>query len=206
MLLSDLQILERLVRDDPECIFVSPLIDPVLQLGPSSLDVRIGSEIKTPRVIGSTCIDLTASGEEIERQISQYFETRRVSPEEAFVLHPGEFALASTLEFIRLPRDIAARLEGRSSYGRLGIEVHSTAGFVDPGYDGNLTFELKNSGKLPVKLRPGLRVAQLCFFTVNDVQVPYNLRPQSKYGGLQGVGLSRIHLDMEVARARSVGQ
>lgn len=200
MLLSDLNILNRLVADDEQCIFISPLTDPIAQLGSSSLDVRLGTEFKVPMVIDTTCIDLTAPAEDIKRQITEYFRSERVHVGEPFVLHPGEFVLATTMEFIRLPRDIAARLEGRSSLGRLGIEVHSTAGFVDPGFEGSLTFELKNAGKLPVRLRPGLRVAQLCFFVVHDVQVPYNVRNQSKYGGMLDAELSRIHLDRELRR------
>lgn len=198
MLLSDIQILERLVAEDPECIFVSPLVNPLDQLGPSSLDVHLGATLQVPAVFDTSCIDLTLTKGEVKRQVDHYFRTEQVVVENGFVLHPGEFALGATLEFIRLPKDIAARLEGRSSFGRLGVEVHSTAGFVDPGFEGPLTFELKNSGRLPVKLTPGLRVAQLCFFAVSDVQVPYNLRKSSKYRDTLDAELSRIHLDREV--------
>ncbi len=203
LLLSDIQILERLVQDDERCIFVSPLIDPSAQIGPSSLDIRLAAVIRVPRPIAATCIDLTAKPEEIKRDIERYFQTQRVAPGDAFVLHPGQFALGSTLEFIRLPCDIAARLEGRSSLGRLGLEVHSTAGFVDPGFEGYLTFELNNVGNIPVRLYPGLRVAQLCFFTVMDVQVPYSKKLHSKYGGDLGPGLSRVYEDPELQHIRA---
>jgi len=110
------------------------------------------------------------------------------------VMHPGEFVLASTLEYFRLPRDLAGRLEGRSSLGRLGLQVHATAGFVDPGFHGNLTFELINSGSLPVRIAPGFRLGQMCFFPVQNVQVPY----EGKYAGSISAEASRIEEDSEI--------
>ena len=165
--------------------------------GPSSLDLRLGAELRIPTTTSVTHIDLTAGQNEIKSQIAKYFNARKVGADGTFVLHPGEFALASTLEFVRLPRQIAGRLEGRSSLGRLGIEIHSTAGFVDPGYSGNLTLELTNVGKVPIKLRPGRRVAQMCFFRVPHVQVPYNERLDKKYGSRLDVELSKIYEDRD---------
>jgi dCTP deaminase len=109
-LLSDLEILERLVAEDQTGIFVSPLIDPDTQVGPASLDLRVGTELFTTQITTSTHVDLMASREEVGRQTREYFRIQRVGPGEAFVLHPGEFALAATLEYVRLPRDVAARL------------------------------------------------------------------------------------------------
>jgi dCTP deaminase len=199
-LLSDLEILERLVAIDGKCIFVSPLIDPIAQLGPSSLDLHLGTELCTTKITGSTHVDLAQPKERLEREISQYIDRKRISPEEFFVLHPGEFALGGTLEFIRLPGDIAGRLEGRSSFGRLGLQVHATAGFVDPGFEGLLTFEFINAGRLPLKFGPGLRVGQICFFRVNEVQVDYMHKRFSKYGGKLGVEISRVQEDPEIFR------
>jgi dCTP deaminase len=189
--LSDFEILYRLVRDDPKCIFVSPLVDPVKQLGPSSLDVRLDAQIRIPTQTRIAGIDLTLSREDIDRQSRRYFVERRVDPLEGFSLHPGDFVLGSTLEYIRLPDDVAARLDGRSSIGRLGIKVHATAGFVHPGYEGTLTFELSNAGRVPVTLRPGDRIAQLTFVHVAGVQVPYS----GKYARMAGTGLSRFAED-----------
>lgn len=197
-LLSDLEILERLVAEEPYLVFVSPLIDPTTQLGPSSLDLRLGLDLVTTRVIASTHIDLTAGKQKLNEQKSRYMRKVRLRPNDDFVLHPGEFVLASTLEFIRLPMDIAGRLEGRSSLGRLGLQVHATAGFVDPGFEGSLTFELINSGKLPVKIFPGIRLGQLCLFKIKDVQVPYTKKSHSKYARL-GVELTHIENDPEIA-------
>jgi dCTP deaminase len=99
---------------------------------------------------------------------------------------------------MRLPRDIAGRLEGRSSLGRLGLQVHATAGFVDPGFEGILTFELINSGKLPVRVFPGMRLGQICFFRVPDVQALYQKKRLSKYAGGLGVVFTQIQNDPEI--------
>lgn len=197
-LLSDLEILERLIAPDPKCIFVSPLIDTATQLGPSSLDLRLGSDLRTTRTVASTHIDLTSDKANIDTAMRAYFERREIGPAGVFVLHPGEFALAATVEYIRLPRDIAGRLEGRSSMGRLGLQVHATAGFVDPGFEGTLTYELMNSGKLPVRFRPGIRLGQICFFRVRRVEVPYLKKLRSKYGRKLGVELARLGDEPEV--------
>ena len=198
-ILSDIQILQRLVADDDSCIFVSPLIKAEAQLGPSSLDLHLGSDLRSTTITDTTHIDLTEGKDAAQRQVSAYYVDRKdLGEDEGLVLHPGEFALASTVEFIRLPKDIARRLEGRSSFGRLGLQIHATAGFVDPGFEGSLTFELINAGNLPLKLKAGLRLAQLCFFPISEVQVPYMAKPGSKYGGKMGVQGSKIHEDPEI--------
>lgn len=201
-LLSDLEILERLVACDKHIIFVSPIIDPKEQLGPASLDLRLGTELSVVRNIDLPFIDLKeyASEEEAKKKIKQHYEQRVADPSGGFVLHPGEFALASTLEYIRLPLDIAARLEGRSSWGRLGLQVHATAGFVDPGFQGPLTFELINAGRVPLKLYAGLRLGQICFFKTTEVQVGYMNKTSCKYGDQTGAEPSRFYLDTEIKR------
>lgn len=193
-MLSDIQILERLVADDPLCIFVSPLINPLEQLGPASLDLRLGTELSVTRTLAKTHINLK-EGVAMDKH---YYDLRQGSTDSAYVLHPGEFALASTLEFIRLPSDIAGRLEGRSTYGRLGLQVHATAGFVDPGFEGTLTFELINSGKLPIELFPGVRLGQICFLKTESVQVSYMDKKTSKYGGKLGIEHAQLHLEVEI--------
>ena len=103
-----------------------------------------------------------------------------VAPDEAFVLHPGEFVLGSTFEQVTLPGDLAARLEGKSSLGRLGLLTHSTAGFIDPGFSGHVTLELSNVATLPIKLWPGMKIGQLCFFQLSSpAENPYG---SEKYG------------------------
>jgi dCTP deaminase len=119
-----------------------------------------------------------------------------VSPEEPFVLHPGEFVLGSTHERVSLPDDIAARLEGKSSLGRLGLLTHSTAGFIDPGFEGHITLELSNAATLPIKLWPGMKIGQLCFFRLTSPATrPYGAGATgSRYQGQRGPTASRSHV------------
>jgi dCTP deaminase len=116
-----------------------------------------------------------------------------VEPEEPFILHPGEFALGSTFEQVSLPDDIAARLEGKSSLGRLGLLTHSTAGFIDPGFTGHVTLELSNVATLPIKLWPGMKIGQLCFFRLSSpTENPYGSGPYAnRYQGQRGPTASR---------------
>ena len=121
--------------------------------------------------------------------------TRPVEPtgQEPFILHPGEFVLGSTYEVITLPDDIAARLEGKSSLGRLGLLTHSTAGFIDPGFSGHVTLELSNVATLPIKLWPGMKIGQLCFFRLSSpAEHPYGSEKYgSRYQGQRGPTQSR---------------
>ena len=112
------------------------------------------------------------------------------------MLHPGEFVLASTLECFTLPADLAGRLEGKSSLGRLGLLTHSTAGFIDPGFSGHVTLELSNMATLPIKLWPGSKVGQLCFFRLSSsAEEPYGTGDhQNRYQGQRGPTASRSHL------------
>jgi dCTP deaminase len=119
-----------------------------------------------------------------------------VDPTEAFILHPGEFVLGSTYEQVSLPDDVAARLEGKSSLGRLGLLTHSTAGFVDPGFTGHVTLELSNVATLPIKLWPGMKIGQLCFFRLTSAaEHPYGSNGAgSRYQGQRGPTASRSYL------------
>lgn len=119
-----------------------------------------------------------------------------VGPSEPFVLHPGEFVLGATFERITLPDDVAARLEGKSSLGRLGLLTHSTAGFIDPGFTGHVTLELSNTATMPIKLWPGMKVGQLCFFRLSSpAEHPYGQGASgSRYQGQRGPTESRSHL------------
>ncbi|MEN9740797.1 MAG: hypothetical protein RLZ72_1063, partial [Actinomycetota bacterium] len=116
-----------------------------------------------------------------------------VSNDEPFILHPGEFVLGSTFELVTLPNDVAARLEGKSSLGRLGLLTHSTAGFVDPGFSGHVTLELSNVATLPIKLWPGMKIGQLCFFRLtSESENPYGSEKYgSRYQGQRGPTASR---------------
>src|SRR5438270_3421974 len=130
--------------------------DPEL-IQPSSIDVRIDRYFRVFNNSQYTHIDPAQQQDDL---------TTLVEPkgDEPFVLHPGEFVLGSTLEVVTLPDDVASRLEGKSSLGRLGLLTHSTAGFIDPGFSGHVTLELGNVATLPIKLWPGMKIGQLAFF------------------------------------------
>lgn len=181
MLLSD-----RDIRSEIEAghIVVDPFDDTMIQ--PSSLDVRLDKDFRVFENHRYTCIDPS---------LEQPGLTRIVTPhqEQAFVLHPGEFVLAATYECIELPLDIAAKLEGKSSLGRLGLIIHSTAGFIDPGFGGHITLELSNMANLPIRLWTGMKIGQLCFFRMQTpAQAGYgSMEYGSRYQGQKGPTASR---------------
>jgi len=135
----------------------------------------------------------------IDPAVEQPDLTRLVEPDgdDAFILHPGEFVLASTYEVITLPDDIASRLEGKSSLGRLGLLTHSTAGFIDPGFSGHVTLELSNVATLPIKLWPGMKIGQLCLFRLSSpAEFPYGSQQYgSRYQNQRGPTPSRSYLN-----------
>jgi dCTP deaminase len=178
MVLSDQEIVAALSKGK---ITITPLIDAKRQIGGSSIDVRLGTEFKLIRRIKQTHFNLSLTKEEIEAQVREYTEVVHIEPLEAFILHPGEFALGCTLEYIVLSNDIVGRLEGRSTWGRAGLQVHSTAGLVDPGFEGILTFELHNMGKLPLPLYAGVRIAQISFHNCMPVAQGYVNKSEAKY-------------------------
>ena len=156
---------------------------------PSSVDVRIDRYFRLFDNHKYAVIDPAEDQPDLTRLVE-------VEPDEAFVLHPGEFVLASTYELVTLPDDVAARLEGKSSLGRLGLLTHSTAGFIDPGFSGHVTLELSNVATLPIKLWPGMKVGQLCFFRLSSAaESPYgSAKYGSRYLGQRGPTASRSHL------------
>jgi dCTP deaminase len=158
-------------------------------LQPSSVDVRIDHYFRLFDNHKYPVIDPAQEQPELTRLVE-------VEPDEAFILHPGEFVLASTYEVVTLPDDVAARLEGKSSLGRLGLLTHSTAGFIDPGFSGHVTLELSNVATLPIKLWPGMKIGQLCFFRLSSAsERPYGSSSAgSRYQGQRGPTASRSHL------------
>jgi dCTP deaminase len=157
---------------------------------PSSIDVRLDRLFRVFENHKYPHIDPAEDQPEL---------TREVAPEgeEPFILHPGEFVLGSTYEVVTLPDDVAARLEGKSSLGRLGLLTHSTAGFIDPGFSGHVTLELANVANLPIKLWPGMKIGQLCFFRLSSpAEHPYGSSTYgSRYQGQRGPTPSRSHLN-----------
>jgi len=183
MLLSDRDIRAEL---ETGRIGLEPLDLEMVQ--PSSVDVRLDRWFRLFDNHKYSVIDPSVEQSDITRLVE-------VDPEEAFILHPGEFVLGSTYELVTLPDDIAARLEGKSSLGRLGLMTHSTAGFIDPGFSGHVTLELANVATLPVKLWPGMKIGQLCFFrTSSPVENAYGSGPYgNRYQGQRGPTASRSH-------------
>jgi len=188
MLLSDRDIKAQI---EAGRIGLEPLDMGLLQ--PSSMDVRLDKFFRLFDNHKYPFIDPKEQQDELTRLVE-------VEPNEAFILHPGEFVLGSTFEFVKLPDDIAARLEGKSSLGRLGLLTHSTAGFVDPGFQGHVTLELSNTATLPIKLWPGMKIGQLCFFQLSSAsENPYGTSKYgSRYQGQRGPTASRSHLNFHV--------
>jgi len=188
MILSDGGIQKRLHDGDLE---IDPIEDPELQIQPASVDLRLGEEFVVYKLPHVACID-TADPDTTEG----YTETVTVDEDEGYILHPGEFVLGSTHERVRIPDDLVARVEGRSSIGRLAVVVHATAGFIDPGFEGRITLELSNLGRVGVKLYPGMRISQLVFHEMTSAaERPYGPERGSKYFGQQGPVTSRIGKD-----------
>ena len=153
---------------------------------PSSVDVRLDKYFRLFDNHKYPFIDPAEDQPDLTRLIE-------IERDEPFILHPGEFVLGSTFEVVTMPDDLAARLEGKSSLGRLGLLTHSTAGFIDPGFSGHVTLELSNVATLPIKLWPGMRVGQLCFFRLSSpTENPYgSAKYGSRYQGQRGPTASR---------------
>lgn len=185
MLLSDRDIRDEIERDR---IGLDPLDMAMLQ--PSSIDVRIDRYFRLFDNHKYPFIDPAEDQPDLTRLIE-------VEPNEPFILHPGEFVLGATYEQVTLPDDVAARLEGKSSLGRLGLLTHSTAGFIDPGFSGHVTLELSNVATLPIKLWPGMKIGQLCFFRLSSpAEKPYgSAEYTSRYLGQRGPTASRSFLN-----------
>jgi dCTP deaminase len=160
---------------------------------PSSIDVRLDRLFRVFNNHLYTHIDPAVRQDELTAEV-------RVDDGEAFVLHPGEFVLASTLEVITLGDQLAGRLEGKSSLGRLGLLTHSTAGFIDPGFSGHVTLELSNVANLPIKLWPGMKIGQLCIFRLSSpAEHPYGSAVYgSRYQGQRGPTPSRSYQNWQV--------
>lgn len=181
MLLSDRDILAEL---DTKRIQLDPFDPEMVQ--PSSVDVRVDRYFRVFEGHKYPHIDPAEEQPDL---------TRLIEPEadEPFILHPGQFALGATYELVTLPDDVAARLEGKSSLGRLGLLNHSTAGFIDPGFSGHVTLELSNVSTLPIKVWPGMKIGQLCFFRLSSpAEHPYgSAKCGSRYQGQRGPTPSR---------------
>ena len=185
MLLSDRDIAAEIKAGRVQ---VEPFDQKMIQ--PSSVDVRLDRFFRVFENHRYEVIDPSIEQPDLTREVA-------VSPDDFFILHPGEFVLASTYEVITLPEDIAGRLEGKSSLGRLGLLTHSTAGFIDPGFSGHITLELSNVANLPVKLYPGMKIGQLCLIKLTSAaEHPYGSAVYgSRYQGQRGPTPSKSWLN-----------
>ncbi|SFP79666.1 dCTP deaminase [Amycolatopsis arida] len=188
MLLSDRDLRNEL---DSGRLGVDPFSPKALQ--PSSIDIRLDRFFRVFDNTKYTHIDPSLQQDELTSLVE------KEGDEDPFVLHPGEFVLGSTYELVTLPDDLAGRLEGKSSLGRLGLLTHSTAGFIDPGFSGHITLELSNVANLPITLWPGMKIGQLCLFRLTSAaEHPYgSSHAGSRYQGQRGPTQSRAHLNFD---------
>lgn len=163
----------------------------------ATIDVRLGNSFRVFREHATPYIDLSGPREQMAAQLEQVMsEEIIIADGEAFFLHPGELALATTLESVKLPANIVGWLDGRSSLARLGLMVHVTAHRIDPGWEGKIVLEFFNAGKLPLALRPNMAIGALSFEVLSgDAQRPYNARKDAKYKNQQNAVSSRINQD-----------
>lgn len=202
MILSDRSIKDRLGNTRPQAvaaleasaregtIIIDPLDESAIQ--PSSIDMRLDSRFRVFRNTFYTHIDPRERQEDLTEMVM-------IGSGDSFILHPGEFVLGNTMEFVSIPNDLVGRLEGKSSLGRLGLIIHSTAGYIDPGFYGHLTLELGNVATLPIKLYAGMRIAQISFMQMTTpAENPYGTGLLgSKYKGQAEPTASRSHLNFE---------
>lgn len=185
MILSDTDIKKKI---ENEQIKIDPMPDLKVALGTVSVDLRLGHDLMVYRTTSRPFIDVR-DPESFKDLTDLVHKTR----EESFIVHPGEFILGATLESVELPHDLSGRLEGKSSLGRLGIVIHSTAGKVDPGWKGHLVLEITNIGTLPIMIYPEMRICQLLFEQLSSpTSKAYTERDSSKYKFQQGTSGSKI--------------
>ncbi len=192
MILSDRDIRAEIAAGR---IVIDPFTPEAVQ--PSSVDLHLDRRFRVFRNSRYPYIDVRTDQPELTELVE-------IAGDEPFILHPGEFVLGSTFERVELPNDLVARLEGKSSLGRLGLLIHSTAGYVDPGWEGNLTLELSNVATLPITLYDGMKIGQISFQRLTSpVEVGYgDVRIGSKYRGQRDPTASLYHRDFERGRIK----
>jgi len=201
MILSDKTIKEEIKAG--RIVIDSPDGDHEKNIHASSMDLRLGYHFKIYE--HSKLAILDPKNPDMNNNTTKLITLD--SENEPFIVQPGEFVLGVTLEKVKIPEDMVARVEGRSSLGRLGIIVHSTAGFIDAGFEGTITLEITNINRLPIALYPGMRVCQLAFEQMTTAaEVPYHAKPSAKYQGQVLPEESRILVDPEFRKHNPVQQ
>ncbi len=192
MILSDHSIKEGIAQGR---IVMTPYDETLVQ--PASIDIRLDGRFRVFRNYKYSCIDPKA----VQQDLTELVEVG----DEPFIIHPGEFILGNTVERIKLGSDLVGRVEGKSSLGRLGLIIHATAGYIDPGFEGNITLELSNVANLPIRLYPGMKVGQISFFAMSTpADRPYG-HPDlgSKYKGQTAPTASRMHLNFDTPNSNT---
>ncbi len=185
MILSDRDIKEALKSGK---IYIENLPDDRIQAG--WVDLSLGNEFGIFKATSQPYIDI--------KQHVDYTEKVTVKDDTPFILHPDEFVLGEVKEKIKLPDDVAAYVDGRSSLGRIGLVVHVTSGFVDPGFRGRLVLEMTNVGKMPIAIHPGMKICKLVFFRLTcPAERPYDKREDAKYNDQETITSTKIHKDFE---------
>lgn len=185
MILSDREI-KKYIKEKK--LVLEPFIKKNLQ--PSTIDITLSPKVRIFKNIHYPFIDV----KKVPEDISELIEFNK---KDGFIIHPGEFILGATVEYVEIPNDLVARLEGRSSLGRLGLIVHATAGYIDPGFKGTITLEITNISRMPLKVYPHMRTGQLTFYKMSsEAEVPYgDKKLKSKYQGQKDPTESRIKKD-----------
>lgn len=184
--LGSLAIVRRMLFSpgDARRLVVTPIVDSS-QIGPTTIDLRLGTEWEAMRTYRAGALDpgddMATATELLQASVEEFHLT--AGQRHGLVLHPGELLLALTLEYLKIPDDLWAQVEGRSTWARQGLQVHATAGMIDCGFEGYLTLELQNMGRLPLVLYPGLRVAQMAFFPVKMSGFSYKAKSNAAYRG-----------------------
>lgn len=196
MILSDTMLLKALDRGE---LRFDPPVDRDRQVQPASIDLRLGATFRVFNYGQHSLIDprLPVDFDELTDLVE--------IGDRPFILHPGAFVLGATAEYVTMPNHLVGRLEGRSSLGRIGVIVHATAGFIDPGFEGTITLEITNAGKIPVALHAGTRICQLTLLETGPVARPYGAGRDSKYQGQRQPTASRLTQDGEFTGPRSAG-
>lgn len=191
--LSKKEILQYLGEKDPEKgIIISPILNQETQIGRCSIDIRLSNEFIITKETQLSTLDVSDC-EKLKKNIMQYQEKIRIGYGDPFILHPREFVLGASFEYISLPLDLMAYVVGRSSWGRLGLVI-ATATLIDPGFKGVITLELANIGKVPLILYPCLRIAQLVFHKLSSRTEGYT----GEYSTSTGPKFSEIYNDKEI--------
>ena len=190
-ILSDKDLKDIIEKKNAVYVEKGPELDEDLQIGPSSIDLRLGYDFTFPQTRKMKALDTKDM-----RDFARKQEDMTAGPEEGVVIHPGEFVLGTTLETVNIPDDMVARIEGRSSYARLGLIPHAAGGFVDAGFEGQITLEIQNLGNVPITIYPEDRICQMAVETMtSEAERPYGDKKDSKY--MKQEGATEARLDQE---------